>query len=397
MVNAPRRPGSDLLLSRRHLLQGALAAGSLVLAAGCVARRPLEVPVAVPSPFATGVRAALTLPPDTAAQLDAVLKRLTVLQSFSGAALVAHGNRVLLSAGYGWADIEQRIQNRSATRLPIASITKQFTAMAILQLQDRGALHVYDRVAAYLDSAPPAWSAITLHQLLTHTSGIPDYFSLSGYGTLAAAQPTPEQLIAVFRDAPLDFAPGTQWAYCNSDYVLLGHVIERASGLPYADFLQRNIFGPVGMAQTSYDPAPAASATHPTGYTSWGQPAPADDPSTLYAAGGLTSTVGDLFLWHRALSTGTPQLASPGAIRAMFTPYAAADNPGGPHTGQGYGYGWFIDTAVPRRRFWDPGAIDGFTSYAAMYPDNGFSVILLSNLGSNDVRSTGEALAAVLL
>ncbi len=388
-------------LTRRRLLQGAMAAGALIAASGCGSIRRLgAMPEPSPAALTTGPLttlpvAALTFPPDITDQLNAFFTRLVQMKAFTGAVLVAQDDRVLLSQGYGWADQEQRIATVAATRLPIASLTKQFTAAGVLQLQDRGLLHVTDRIAAYLDVVPRAWRTITLQQLLVHTSGIPDYFELPGFAALSTQHPTPEQLIDLFRNAPLDFPPGSDWEYCDSDYVLLGHVIERVSGQKYGDYVREHICAPLGLAETGY--APGGGTPQATGYSAWGQLAPVDDPPTLYSCGGLVSSVGDLHRWHRALLTGTPQVASPAAIRSMFTWYAAANAPGGPDTGQGYGYGWMIDTAAKYRRYWHPGAIDGFVAYAAMYPDYGLSVIVLSNLETSDVRGAGETVAGMLL
>lgn len=389
ILNPPQRGGRIVLEGaprvRRRWLLGCAAAATLTLLPGRVAREGVTVPV-------TRTLASVTPDEILSDRMDALLTGLAAREVFSGAALVARGAQVLLNRGYGWADLRQQAGNVPGTRFRVASITKQFTAMAILQLQARGLLHVGDRLSAYVDHCPATWAPITLHQLLTHTSGIPGYSGLPGYDANASRHLTPLQLIGVFRDAPLDFAPGTGWKYSGSGYVLLGYIVERLSGLPYAQFLRANILQPLGLTQTAVDQDHPSPPVHATGYASWGLVAGFVDVSLLYAAGSLASATGDLFRWNRALITGTPRLIPPAALGQMFTPYVLND-PTQPETAQAYGYGWFIGRQGPHRMIWHPGNINGFVSINAIYPDDGLSIVLLSNLQSADVRTTVEQLA----
>jgi CubicO group peptidase (beta-lactamase class C family) len=379
-------------LPRRALLGSAAAA--LAAAAGCVARvQAVGAQVAVAAPAALAAKAARNLA--LASSLDATLSALTAAHAFSGTALVTLRDAVLLARGYGWADAAGKVPNTPATPLRIASLTKQFTAAAVLQLQARGLLTVRDRISAYLPQPPAAWSGITLHQLLTHTSGIPDYDTLPAWPALQTQRLTPEALIAAFRDAPLDFPPGTGWRYSDSGYVLLAYAVERLTGRAFSDYLQEQIFSPLGLADTGRYAATAA-ARLATGYTSWGCAAPRQDMSVYFGCGGLYSTVGDLHRWNDALTTGRPAILPPQALAAMFTPWARASS-SVPGQVEHYGYGWFLTRQGGTQLYWHPGDISGYVAHAAIYPDAGLQVILLSNLESSDVRGIGTRLAGIAL
>src|SRR5579884_3801699 len=193
---------------------------------------------AVPTPTAR--------PFPNAAQLDTYLTHLAKDGVLSGAVLVAQ-NGMLFSKGYSLADKDARIPNTPQTRFRIGSITKQFTAMAILILQQDGKLHVQDRICLYIPNCPQDWQPITIEQLLTHTSGIPDYTNFPDFVATWTQPTTPEQLIARFENMPLEFSPGSVFRYSSSGYILLGYIIERVTGESYATFLQQNIFDPLKM------------------------------------------------------------------------------------------------------------------------------------------------------
>jgi CubicO group peptidase (beta-lactamase class C family) len=263
-----------------------LVALCALLLAGCGAYG-----VKVPSPLPTTSAAA------GAAAEEAYLAGLAEHGALTGSVLIARGGQVLLSRGYGLADEASQAANTPETRFRIGSNTKQFTAAAILLLQEHGKLSVQDTVCKYIPDCPEAWRPMTLHHLLTHTSGIPDYINSPGFPALIGTPATPEELIARFRNWPLLFAPGTRWSYSNSGYTLLGYVIERVSGESYAQFLQDNIFGPLGMTNTSSDSNTPQPPAHATGYLSAGVQPVYLDMSEFYAAGALASTVEDMLRW----------------------------------------------------------------------------------------------------
>jgi CubicO group peptidase (beta-lactamase class C family) len=169
----------------------------------------------------------------------------------------------LFSKGYGSADLEWNVPNSPNTKFRLGSVTKQFTAASILLLEERGTLSVTDPVKKYLPDAPAAWDKITIFNLLTHTSGIPNYTSFPDYAKLEPFPTTARELVARFRDKPLDFEPGEKWSYSNSGYVLLGYLIEKITGASYETFLGENIFTPFRMTDSGYD---STSAIIPVGH-----------------------------------------------------------------------------------------------------------------------------------
>jgi CubicO group peptidase (beta-lactamase class C family) len=164
-------------------------------------------------------------------------------KQFMGSVLVAQGDKILLDQGFGYADVAQKISNTSDTKFRIGSITKQFTAAGILLLQERGKLSTGDAVKKYIPDAPEAWGKITLYNLLTHTSGLPEYIELPDFPVISQKPVTRLELIARFKDKPLEFEPGKKFAYRNSNYAVLGYILERVSGMSYAEFLRpaRNV------------------------------------------------------------------------------------------------------------------------------------------------------------
>jgi CubicO group peptidase (beta-lactamase class C family) len=314
--------------------------------------------------------------------IDSYLNDIVGQGWFQGSVLVARGGTVLLSKGYGLADAARGIANTPRTRFRLASLTKQFTAMAILILQDRGQLNVRDSICAHLADCPAAWRPITIHNLLTHTSGLPNYTDFGDYDATQMLPATPAELVARFRDHPLLFPPGTQYMYENSDYVLLGQIIEQASGQSYGDFLRAAIFEPLGMRDTGVDPGQGGEG-QALGYRVPGELAPALDTSTLFAAGSLYSTVDDMYRWDQALYT--TKLVPKPLLDAMWTPFM-----------RDYGYGWWIATFNGHHEISHPGLIDGFATSIARYPDDQVTVIVLSNMSGADASSISNYIATMV-
>ncbi len=307
-------------------------------------------------------------------------------RGFSGSVLVARDGAPLLRRGYGMANAEHDVPNTPETRFRIGSLTKQFTAAAILILQEQGKLDVHRAIKTYLSDCPEAWDAITVHHLLTHTSGIPDYARLPGRERRIREPTTPDALIALFRDRPLEFKPGERFAYSNSGYALLGRIIERVSGKAYAEFLSEQIFTPLGMKDSGYDDARPVLKGRAAGYTRGPrglENAPYLDMTNPFAAGGLYSTVDDLLKWDRALAAN--RLLSQKSQEAMFTPFL-----------QDYGYGWRIVPTFDRPMVAHAGAINGFASHIRRYPEDGVCIIVLSNVGGAPVVEIGGELAAIV-
>ncbi len=297
--------------------------------------------------------------------IDRFISSAAQHQAFSGTVLIAQNGKILLDKGYGWADQGQRQLNKPSTRFRIGSITTQFTAMAILLLQEQGKLRVQDPICLYINDCPATWKAITIQHLLTHTSGIPDYAT-----TFPAHQPTsPAQQIAAFESKPLDFAPGAKWNYSNSGYVILGSIIDKVSGESYSGFLQQEIFQVLHLSNTGYDQNFPSPSNHATGYTRpWVK---ADYVDMKFASG---ESVQQMF---------TPQVT---ACDGQGTLCAASDCEAQRINCYSYGYGWFLGQ-IPAggpyvRANWHSGGIQGFVSVNLYYPDQEITLIVLSNLES---------------
>jgi CubicO group peptidase (beta-lactamase class C family) len=320
-------------------------------------------------------------------QVNDLLMHEAAHQQFSGSVLLAHKDTVLLRKGYSMADWSKQVPNTPQTRFYLGSTTKQFTAMAILILQERGKLQVHDHLCSYIAPCPQPWQQVTIHELLTHTSGIPEFDHTS------LSNASPQSWMNDFDDVPLGYTAGSEFSYCNVCYQILGYVVEKVSGKPYCMFLQQTIFDPLQMKRTGCDQPYLSLPDRSVGYASWrvqdvsiGWEA-APQWSFLCSAGLVYSTVEDLYRWDQALSSHT--LISQRALDEAFTPYVSSQ-----YAGSSYGYGWFIAKA-PRaghRLIWHDGRVDGFRTYNGLYLDDGVTIIFLSNLSTLDELALAKAL-----
>jgi len=314
--------------------------------------------------------------------MDAAAK----VEKFNGSVLVAKDGKILLAKGYGLANAEHEIPNTPETKFRLGSITKQFTATAILILQDQGKLKVADLIGKYLSDAPKAWEKVTIHHLLTHTSGIPSYTDDASYMKSMTKPETVESMIARFKDKPLAFEPGSKFHYDNSGYFLLGAIIDKVSGKPYEAFLKEAIFEPLGMTNTGYDRHATVLPKRASGYDRLGDGlvnAPYLDMNQPYAAGSLYSTVGDLFKWDRALKVGKP--VSKAAMAAMFTPFK--DN---------YAYGWAVGDHKGHKQIGHGGGINGFATDFERYPEDDVCVAVLCNVVPANPGKVSRDLAGIV-
>jgi CubicO group peptidase (beta-lactamase class C family)/uncharacterized protein YneR len=304
------------------------------------------------------------------ARMEQVIQSFVAKKQFMGTVLVARGNDILLNKGYGDADVEWNIANVPAAKFRLGSITKQFTAASILLLQERGKLNAHDLVNKYMPNPPAAWANITIFNLLTHTSGIPNFTSFPEYPKIEPFPQTPEQIIDLFRDKPLDFPPGTKWSYSNSNYIVLGYLVEKLSGEKYAQFLQKNIFGPLGMKDTGYDSNSAVISDRASGYA----PGPNGFENAGYinmtvpfAAGALYSTTGDLLKWEQGLFGG--KVLSAASLKEMTTPFK-----------NDYAFGLAVHTVNGHEVIDHGGGIEGFNTHLAYYPAETITVVVLGNV-----------------
>src|SRR5436190_7940533 len=319
------------------------------------------------------------------ARMDEIVQSYVRDKTYMGTVLVARGGDVMLSKGYGSANLEWDVPNTPATKFRLGSITKQFTAASILLLEERGKLKLEDPVKKYIPDAPAAWDTITIFHLLTHTSGIPNFTSLPEYKSLQLAESPVARTIATVRDKPLDFVPGEKMSYSNSGYLVLGYVIERITGTSYGSFVTDNIFKPLGMKDSGYDSNTAIIPRRAAGY----MPSPAGPVnagfvhmSIPHAAGALYSTTEDLLRWEQGLFGG--HLISPASLAKMTTPFKSD-----------YALGVMVQTASGRKAVQHGGGIDGFNTYLAYYPETKLTVAVLANINGEAPSQIAAKLADV--
>ena len=327
--------------------------------------------------------------PAQAQTLSDELDALLVEADWNGSALVVSHGEVVLDRGYGFADFESEAPFTPSTRTLIASITKQFTAALVLLLMEDGLLDLHVPISTYLPDYPlPQADQITLHHLLTHTAGLPDYVNFPDFFEDVRPNPhTPAELIALFSGLPLEFAPGAQYAYSNSGYVVLGYVIEMVTGQSYAEALQARILTPFELDDTGYpDPEYTGIATGYNVYTD-GTVEPAEylHPSVPYASFGLYSTVADLYRWDQILY-GDGLFASP-VTKALFFEEHAEIIPG-----LFYAYGWIVGSTEhpelpkPFYAMEHSGNTAGFGALLKRYVDDEHTLILATNRLAADPR-----------
>lgn len=319
-------------------------------------------------------------------KMEKVVASYVSNQQFMGAVLVAQGDDIILNKGYGSANVEWNIPNTPATKFRLGSVTKQFTAASILLLEQQGKLKTTDLLKKHFPDIPAEWNKITIYNLLTHSSGIPNFTNFPEFETLQLSPTTPEKTIAIFRDKPLDFQPGEKMNYSNSGYILLGALIEKLSGKTYERFIQENIFIPLKMNSSGYDSNTDIIMHRAAGYTPNAQGkgnAGFAHMSLPYAAGGLYSTTEDLLKWENALFSGG--FLSKASLKKMLTPYKGD-----------YGFGIVISKDKDRTIIYHSGGIQGFNTRLAYYPETKTTVIVLANLNGNAPDAMGAALGAIV-
>lgn len=332
----------------------------------------------VPALFAATQSPSQTTP----ARIDTLVKSYASQGDFNGSVLVAWQGKVIYRKGFGWANAEWKIPNTPTTKFRIGSITKQFTAMLVMQLVEEGKLRLDGTIGDYLPDYPAGpGRAVTIHQLLTQTSGIHNYTALPRFFPEWSRLPQSHAaLLAMFDSLPLDFTPGSQWRYSNSGYLVLGAIVEQVGGKPYDVALRQRILDPLGLKDTGYDWNAPVIPNRAEGYTRGFdglENASFIDMSTPFSAGGMYSTVEDLYRWDQALAAR--KLLSAASYRAYLGPQVEA------RPGLKYGYGW-LHARVLRRAGQDSadaighdGGINGFNSSNYLVPADGLVIIWLDN------------------
>lgn len=338
---------------------------------------------------ATTALAQPTAPDDRPARMREYLAASASLGHISGSVLVAENGRILLDTAYGYANIELAVRNTPDTRFRVASVTKQFTGMALMMLAEDGKLAISDPISKWVDSLPAAWHGLTIHQLLRHTSGISDYeewfdgYTTQAYSDYMSQAHAPARIVRDAKLKPLDHEPGTKFRYSNSAYVVLGYIIERASGMPYDEFLRRRIHEPLGMTKSEQDRSEVLIADRAQGYRF----RPGGYPSAFFnglqrddyrnavyqlmeppqADAALITTARDLYKWDQALYD--ERLVKRASLDSIFTPGIG-----------GYGYGWFVGTGVNGLTHEHSGGLPGYSAYIMRIPATRRTVIVLNNI-----------------
>jgi len=327
-------------------------------------------------------------PQDITKKADAYMTPLVEKQIFSGSILIAKGGKILVNKGYGMANYEQDIPNNGKTKFRIGSVTKQFTAVAILQLVEKGKVSLKAHISEYLpyfrkDIDPK----ITVHDLLVHSSGLPNYTALPGFYPEHSRDPFKvKDFVIKFCSGDLEFEPGSTWNYSNSGYFILGAIIEAVTGQSYADYLKEHIFEPAGMENSGYDDFNTILKNRATGYKMGKNGLENSDYIDLsipYAAGSLYSTTEDLYTWDRILYTD--KILTKKSKGLMFTPYIAY-----------YGYGWFVAEKNRHKNYSHSGGINGFVCNIARYVDDDAFIAVLANREKAQEGVIAGALNAIL-
>ena len=314
---------------------------------------------------------------------------------FKGCALVLRKGRTLVDAGFGFANRAEGRTNDPDTMFQIASISKQFAAGAILLLQEHGQISVQDRFSTWFPGCPEDWKTITIHHLLTHTSGIVHWRDLP---ELDITRPMErDKLIRLFQSKPLKFRPGEGWAYSSPAYVLLACIVEAVTGERYGRFLDRSIFRPLELRSTVSGSNPQCKERLAQGYNDSTLVPSMDLDSLMIGAGDLWSTTGDLRGWDAALSS-PGRLLNASSLASMFRPHERVPEsvPGAKGRGVSYGYGWYLEDSrgVPVR--YHTGDNPGFRSINAHFLEPEAMVILLANDERTNAGAIGESIVMML-
>ncbi len=340
------------------------------------------------APFAVLAFASVPAAAQDAERMEEAVGEKADDRSYMGTALVVIGDEVLLDKGYGSANLEWDIANDPSTKFRLGSVTKQFTAASILLLQQRGKLDIDQTVKTYWSDAPESWDAITVRDLIHHTSGIPNVTSLEEFGKWKYLPTPSEEMIGRFSGLPLEFAPGEKWAYSNSNYLILTAIIEEVSGMSYGEFLQTEIFDVLGMEDTGLDVSSTILEHRASGYS------PSEngivnsdyvDMGIPSGAGALYSTTGDLLKWQRGLFGG--KILNEASLEAYKTP-----SPLEAFNGAKYAAGVLVEEIEGQTVYWHGGGIEGFNTWLGHAPENDATVVVLANLNGGSANQLGRSL-----
>jgi CubicO group peptidase (beta-lactamase class C family) len=326
-------------------------------------------------------------------EFDKVVKELLPINETGATILVSRRGEIIYKKAVGKANLELNVPMQADHVFKIASLTKQFTAVAILQLFEKGKLGLQDEITKFIPDYPTQGARITIEHLLTHTSGIYDYTNIKDSVQRMKLDVTPLQMINYFKDQPMRFPPGSKYEYSNSNYFLLGYIIEKITGKTYGQYLQDHLFQPSGMINSRYANDSKAIKNRASGYTADGnviENAAAMSMTQPYAAGAILSTVEDLFKWNQALQSN--KLLKKETLQKALARYTLSNG-----KESNYGYGFRLGYIQESPSVWHGGLINGFMSMAMYLPKEDVFVAVLSNCDCVSPERATAKLAALAI
>ncbi|SFB71273.1 CubicO group peptidase, beta-lactamase class C family [Flagellimonas taeanensis] len=341
--------------------------------------------------FVLGIQQYLTAQ-DLESKIDQVLETKFKSNGPGAVFLATKNGKIIYNKAFGLSNLELQVPMQTDNVFEIGSMTKQFTAVAILMLMEEGKLNLEDSITKFIPDYPTYGHRITIHHLLTHTSGIKDFTKVKGLNAIAHNHMEPMEIINFFKDEPMDFAPGAEFKYNNSGYVLLGYIIEKASEMSYEDFVEQRIFKKLGMSSSRYASHSEVVPKRASGYHKKEDYINARHISFSipYASGSLMSTVADMFTWEEAMKNHV--LLNKETTQLAFTNYTL--NNGDPIH---YGYGWHVKEMEDMFSYEHGGSIFGFKSMGVYLPQEDIYVIGLSNCDCNSPTEVTREIAKMVL
>ncbi|WP_240907016.1 serine hydrolase domain-containing protein [Paludisphaera rhizosphaerae] len=325
--------------------------------------------------------------------VDAYMREAMAKRHVPGASVaVVKDGKVLLSKGYGLANVELGVPATDQTVYQLASVTKTFTATAVMLLVGDGKLKLDDKISDRLKDLPAAWKDVTVRQLLTHTSGIKSYTSVKDFDKMTRKDFAPREILDLVAKEPLEFPSGEKWQYSNTGYFLLGMIVEQASGKPFGEFLAERIFRPLGMTKTRVNDLRAVIPGRAQGYEWDGKELKNGEyvsPTQPFSAGALVSTVADLVKWDAALAGG--KILDGPTLEKMWKPTPLKEGEAS------YGFGWGVTKVAGHREVAHGGGIPGFSTEIARFLDDRLTIIVLTNLEGGHAGEMARKIAGLVV
>lgn len=346
--------------------------------------------------FAISLTAVFAQPKDDkqlGAEFDKLLSDQFKTNETGCTALVSRNGQIIYKKAFGMANLELNIPMQADNVFRIGSITKQFTSVAILQLMEQGKLSLQDDITKFIPDYPTHGHHITIEHLLTHTSGIQSYTDMKDFGEIMRKDMKPEELVAHFKNQPMEFAPGTKWNYNNSGYFLLGYIIEKITGKTYPQYVEEVFFKPLGMNNSYYGSDSKIIKNRASAYEKGKDGFQNAEPLSMtlpYSAGSIQSTVEDLFKWHQAVHAY--KLVKKETLNKAFTKYKLNN---GKETQ--YGYGWFLGNVQGSATIEHGGGINGFLTQSIYLPKEDVFVAVFSNCDGNPPSDVSSKIAALTI